>query len=119
MKIVVNRCYGGFGLSQLAYKKLIEWGVPITQNTNIDTKTLQLYTHFKSKLDCSEEYSDHFFGNDENRNHPLLIRLVEELGEEANGRNAKLEIVNIPDDVRWEIDDYDGMETVEEQHRSW
>ena len=25
----------------------------------------------------------------------------------------------IPDDVEWEIDDYDGIETIHEVHRSW
>ena len=29
MKIVINKCYGGFGLSNEAYDKLIEWGVPV------------------------------------------------------------------------------------------
>jgi hypothetical protein len=28
MKVVVNRCFGGFGLSDAAYRKLIEWGIP-------------------------------------------------------------------------------------------
>lgn len=48
-----------------------------------------------------------------------LVRVVEELGEEANGRFAKLKIVEVPDGVEWEIKDYDGWETVEETHRSW
>ena len=28
MKIVINKCYGGFGLSDAAYEKLIEYGIP-------------------------------------------------------------------------------------------
>lgn len=29
MKLVINGCYGGFGLSDKAYEKLAEWGVPV------------------------------------------------------------------------------------------
>lgn len=53
------------------------------------------------------------------RDDPLLIQVIEELGPLANGRFAKLKIVDVPDDVEWEIDDYDGRETVKEKHRSW
>jgi hypothetical protein len=55
----------------------------------------------------------------ENRTCPKLIQVVEELGEKANGQFAKLRIIEIPDGVDWEIDEYDGSEKVEEKHRSW
>lgn len=55
----------------------------------------------------------------EKRDDPDLIKVVEELGVKANGSHAELEIVKIPDDVDWVIGEYDGMETVEEKHRSW
>ena len=29
MKIVKNSCFGGFGLSDEAYEKLIEYGIPV------------------------------------------------------------------------------------------
>lgn len=48
-----------------------------------------------------------------------LISVIEELGEEANDEYSKLKIVEIPDGVQWEIDDYDGWETIEEVHRVW
>jgi hypothetical protein len=35
------------------------------------------------------------------------------------GCYAKLKIVEIADDVDWEITNYDGLETVEEKHRTW
>jgi hypothetical protein len=46
---------------------------------------------------------------------------VEELGKEADGTHAELSIVEIPfDDLEgWYIHDYDGRETIEENHRSW
>jgi len=53
------------------------------------------------------------------RTCPLLVRVVEEMGEKANGRFAKLEIIEIPDDIKFEIDEYDGFESIHEKHRSW
>lgn len=48
-----------------------------------------------------------------------MIKVLEELGDDANGDFAEIEIVDVPDDANVYIDNYDGMETVEEKHRSW
>lgn len=48
-----------------------------------------------------------------------LISVVEKLGAAANGQFTELRIVEIPDGIDWYIDDYDGMESIHEQHRSW
>jgi ATP-dependent Zn protease len=48
------------------------------------------------------------------RNDLDLVKVVEDLGEEANGQFADLDIIEIPDNVNWEIDNYDGMEHVDE-----
>ena len=55
----------------------------------------------------------------DDRADPILVRVVEELGAEANGKFASLKVVEIPDDVQYEIDDYDGFESIHEVHRSW
>lgn len=90
MKIVINKCCGGFGLS---YKALEMYNM--LANTNLE----------------------HPYDLD--RNDPILVHVVETLGDEADGRFARLRIVEIPDDVNWEIAEYDGVESVEEVHRSW
>lgn len=90
MQIVINSCYGGFGLSD---------------------KALELYNTLAS--------ADVQYAGDLERNDPILVHVVEMLGDEANRRFAKLRVVEIPDDVNWEISDYDGCESVEEVHRSW
>lgn len=55
----------------------------------------------------------------EDRTDPDLIHVVEELGDKANGRCANIEVVEILDGIKWEIDEYDGYETIREKHRSW
>lgn len=97
MKVVKNVCYGGFGLSPLALMRL----------SNITGKTIE---------ECIGDYD---FALDEDRALPELVQVVEELGTLANGESAKLEIVEVPDDVDWYIDDYDGWETIVEVHGSW
>lgn len=90
MKLVINKCYGGFGLSRLAYERLAELGGRLPLDPDSD-----------------------------NRADPLLIQVVEELGTRANGSCAELAIVEIPDGIEWEINEYDGSESVHEKHRSW
>lgn len=53
------------------------------------------------------------------RTNPLLVKCVEINGDRSFGSCAKLEVVEIPDGVEFEIMDYDGMETIHEIHRSW
>lgn len=103
MKLVINKCYGGFSISEAAARR----GIELSGNPEWATFT---------------EFAGHVYvtlGRDIERNDPTLVQVVEELGTEANGDYAKLCIVEIPDDVAWEIDDYDGMESVRERSRSW
>jgi hypothetical protein len=53
------------------------------------------------------------------RDNSTLVSLVEELGEEANGKYSELKIVEIPDDVEWHIVDIGGNEYIAENHRIW
>ncbi|MFA5724547.1 MAG: hypothetical protein WC979_09915 [Candidatus Pacearchaeota archaeon] len=53
------------------------------------------------------------------RSHSDLIFVVEKLKDKASGDYAELKIVEIPKDTDYTISDYDGMESVEEVHRSW
>jgi hypothetical protein len=54
------------------------------------------------------------------RNDPDLIKVVETLGyEDSSVPYCELKIVEIPDDVDWIIEEYDGSEWVSEVHRTW
>ena len=142
MKIVINKCYGGFGLSDAAYEKLIEWGVPRRKYVKEQRGEDGLYKDeplndgeiiFDRELtpEGEDELNDIYYKykshrerywdcwTRENRTHPLVVRVVEELGEMASSRLAKLAVVEIPDGVEWEIDEYDGIEHIAEKHRTW
>lgn len=133
MKVVLNSCYGGFGLSDEAYEKLNEWGIPIqayiSPERNPDTGLYILKLEdegeviFDNTLSkdsvCCGRYWDSWTRDKESRSHPLVVRVVEELGERANGVHAKLRIADIPDDIEWKIDEYDGIEHIAESHRTW
>lgn len=84
-KVVVNNCYGGFSLSEKAITRLKELGVVADKYS----------------------FSDRSFA----RHNPLLIQVVEELGEEASGDFASLIVEEVEGNV-YRIEDYDGIETV-------
>lgn len=63
-------------------------------------------------------YADGFEGGFD-RADPLLVQAVEALGAKADGEHAELRVVEIPDGISWELDEYDGIEHVAEEHRTW
>ncbi len=109
-KIVINDCYGGFGLSRdaiLLARKLSNnptWGGAILKGDKYEDGKI-----------VDQDYGGYDYG----RSDPLLIQVVETLKEKANGKYAKLKIVEIPDDVKWEICENAGMEWIAEIHRTW
>ena len=64
-----------------------------------------------------------FYTQNIERDDPVLVSVVRQLGDKANGREfefCNLKIVEIPDDVQWEIvADHDESECVAEVHRVW
>jgi hypothetical protein len=120
-KVVINKCYGGFGLSEKAVMLYAEYaGFPLQKEGFNDLLTLYYKTDADiTTLSDEERNTVHFSARDIDRDDPILIRVVEELGSDADDRFAKLKIVEIPEDVHWTIEEYDGMEWVSEVHRTW
>ena len=104
MKIVINKCFGGFSLSQKALQELQKCNDKLINESDGSG-----IFHDSGELYASEDLE---------RNNPDLIRIVEQLGFEANGRFTELLIIEIPDNVEWDIMEYDGQE-VAEKHRIW
>jgi hypothetical protein len=114
MKVAINRCWGGFGLSKEANDLMASWGHPGALH-EIKWREEEYAKHPKRAGLYDNSFNPHC-----DRHDPLLIKAIETLGEEkASGDLGKVHIVEIPDGVQYEIDDYDGMETIHEQHRSW
>ena len=61
----------------------------------------------------------HLYLSEGHREDPILIEVVEELGEEASGKFGELVVVEIPDDLEYTIDNYDGIETLHEDVPVW
>jgi hypothetical protein len=120
MKVVINRCFGGFGLSEKAFELLLQKkGIRFEKEDDLQYPSLGIvnYYHF-GHLGDSEHYISHYDAC-RDRSDPDLVAVVEELGEEANSRYAELKVVEIPDSVAWHICEYDGIEHVAEDHRTW
>lgn len=136
MKLVINSCYGGFSLSRAAVKRfnelkgrtayffrqeypdktfiprdeenggLMDWAFDVPNPNDFEIVDL---------------WDNHYLTNRPgDRGDPDLVRAIEELGSEAaSGSCAKLKIVEIPDQINWELDEYDGIESVHQTHQSW
>ncbi|MDR1514834.1 MAG: hypothetical protein LBS45_04000 [Synergistaceae bacterium] len=91
MKVVINTHYGGFALSKKCLKLIEE----------LSGKKPPSYLNIE-------------------RHDPFLIEAIETLGADiCAGPYSRLAIVEIPDDVDYVIEEYDGMELVAERHRTW
>ncbi len=133
MKIVINGCYGGFSLSPEATLECYRLGMegiarPVDEYFSHSDKTKDLEEWREYLKEPTDSLFITIFSPDERfvldtrpekRDDPILIQVVERLGDKANGMCAKLKVVEIPDGVAWGIDEYDGAESIEESHQSW
>lgn len=133
-KIVYNQCYGGFGLSKEAIQRY--WDIKGQQvwiEDDNECPSLGLWTvwlvppeerlkekhggdFYSMSMDGRIAYSKAYSAQiwcDRNvdRHDPVLVQVVEELGDKANGEYAKLRIEEVSGPYR--ITEYDGYETVE------
>ena len=143
-KIVINSCHGGFELSEEAiirYNELKGRQVWVLSDKEMMFNTYSLVAP-EDRIDAGEirsysperwfEMSDEergeynqkwseqtFQARNLERDDPILVHVVEELGKAADSRFSELKVVEIPDDVEWQIEEYDGAEWIAEKHRTW
>lgn len=124
-KIVINNCYGGFGLSVKAFKLYLErkeikvehieegiaYTIPKEEYERLCEECWaknQNYREINNKGYC-------ILDDDIARDDPVLVKIVEELKEEANGMCAELVVEEVDDDTFVSIEEYDGLEHLEYQ----
>lgn len=129
MKIVINTCYGGFGLSDAATERYAELnGVKIYKEdlvyiAHFYTVPVEEYKKIYAECTLARDYNKinkiYYTLRNVERTDNYLIQVIEELGKAANGNCSELKIVEIPDGVQWDINEYDGYESIHEKHRVW
>lgn len=116
MKVVINKCHGGFGFSKEAYDYLgLEWDGYgfVGYFSKIYDVLFSEDEEYKKGLWCKDWYKLL-------RCHPKVIECVETLGEEvASGGGSELKVVEIPDGIEWFVNEVAGKEWIEEEHRIW
>ena len=140
MKVVINRCYGGFGLSHEATLRYFEikgievypeqgnaiwkfWTYWIVKpEDRIESKEGEAFykMSIKDRQAYNKAHSEQtVYPREIERHDPVLVQVVEEMGDAADGDHAELAVVEIPDDVEYIIEEYDGLEHIAEAHRTW
>lgn len=133
IRVVINACFGGFSVSAKAVTRMRELGSKLIKEVEYEPdsvlgektkeewqKTMLLISGWPT-IDGKTFHLDNYGGikEQELRTDAILIQVVEELGDEANGQCAGLVIIEIPNGVNWEISEYDGLEHIAETHRTW
>lgn len=137
-KVILNKCYGGFSVSKEAYELYAKKkGLTLHQYEfefissekkiayKKTTKESLFYQYFTKDFgdyayisnDDYEKYN--LYLTEDHREDPVLIEVVEELGDKANSAYSNLKIVEIPDDLDYVIDNYDGIETLHQKVKEW
>jgi hypothetical protein len=102
MKVLVNDCYGGFGIS-------LEAELLYLQKKEISYELLEeKFGVGKYLINGEETYLQL------RRDDQVLIEVVEEIGSErASGSHAELSISEVPDGADYSIHEYDGTEYID------
>lgn len=126
-KIVYNACYGGYGLSDAAIMRYAEIkGITLYPSvseygfTNYYLCEPEEYKRIEAEesvnpvglLRYARSNAMCFSDGDIERDDPVLVQVVEELGDGASGRYADLSIAELPAGTLYRIEEYDGMESV-------
>lgn len=144
MKVVLNRSYGGFGLSPEAIRLYAKYtNTPVffyeqvkylrrdhydewrrvpddVELSRLENYVISLYDLGYTFRKLPEDLCP-FIDAEIDRTDENLIKVVEELGHKSFGRYAYLEVFDLPDEafVDTHIETEDGIETIHKNHEYW
>ena len=132
MKIVINTCFGGFGLSDAALRLYAsKKGItlyPESDEYHTTYFTVPKEEQFKwsdsmsreERIAVSTQINEQIlYSGNILRDDIELVQVVQELGSGADGEYSVLKIVEIPDGIDWYIAECGGKEHVAETHKTW
>lgn len=146
-KVILNKCYGYFSVSGVGYAKYCEKiGKPcfmykMSFDQDLDKVTYTKKNIYEDRVGIFDIFLTKYIGDvttrpnslihdkdiqdaiidldSDHREDPILIEVVEELGEDANDWCSQLKVVEIPDDLDYVIDNNDGIETLHQRVQTW
>ncbi len=133
-KVIYNACYGGFGLSKESVQRYFDikgqqvwieddkecrslglrtvWLVSPDERLEVKSTVIFCAMSMDERIAYNKAYSAQTWEDRTvDRHDPVLVQVVEELGDKANGKYAKLKIEEVSGPYR--ITEYDGFESVE------
>lgn len=133
MKVVINNCYGGFGLSLKGLQRYLEiqghsacfykqtkykhcdGEIEYTRIDDIDncSNLFVACTSYDQGKTIPHYPKDTISSYDIKRSDPILVQVVEELGREASGGCSSLRVIEIENGRWFKIDEYDGLESIQ------
>ena len=118
MKVAINRCFGGFGLSDEGFEELLERKGIVFEYVKSESAFLG-NAYYRAGHVGEEEHYLSPWQFTEDRSEADLIAVLEAMGKKAWGFASEIAIIDIPDGVKWHISEYDGLEHIAEDHRTW
>ena len=113
-KVVINRRVGGFSVSRKCVALMVEHGYKLSDMDRL------IFSGEIFDSEAEQEEAAELYCTDIDRNESALVKAVEELGPElAGGYGAYLKVVEIPDGIKWYIQEKHGVEQIAEDHRVW
>ena len=112
--VVISETYGGFGVSRAAELAYLH-------RTGTDYELVDREDRASTIQNGQRIMVNNAYWNSHTieRDDPILVDIVREMGTAANGNFAGLKIVKIPANVEWQIGEYDGREWIAEKHQTW